>query len=143
MVLIELLYIKKDNRIVQNDPVSPGEKLTVVLTAYNDELYDSVMYGLSEFFTSNFDERQVKVGDKVSYRTYIRIRDFKNVVREFLSETKIPSYYDVLEYWGRYEGVLKELMDRGVYEKIDFRIPDYPDYGKVIEYVNDGFRDNI
>jgi len=112
-------------------------------TAFNDELYDSVMYGLSEFFTSNFDERQVKVGDKVSYRTYIRIRDFKNVVREFLSETKIPSYYDVLEYWGRYEGVLKELMDRGVYEKIDFRVPDYPDYGKVIEYVNDGFRDNI
>jgi len=38
IILIDLLVLKKNTRVIQYLPVRPDAKLTVVLTAYNDEL---------------------------------------------------------------------------------------------------------
>jgi hypothetical protein len=39
--------------------------------------------------------------------------------------------------------MMKQLMDDGEYDWLDFRIPDYPDYGLVTKDINDIFGDYI
>jgi hypothetical protein len=38
---------------------------------------------------------------------------------------------------------MKSLFDDDVYDGIDFRIPDYADYGLVDKYINEYFGDYI
>ena len=46
---------------------------------------------------------------------------------------------DKLDYEGSYTTMMKRLMDDGEYDWLDFRIPDYPDYGLVTKDINDIF----
>jgi len=87
MVLIELLYIKKDNRIVQNNPVSSDEKLTVVLTAYNDEL--SIRDAVRDFRAHPRVKRVIVISNNSKDRTM-----------EFAAEEGATAYNETLQGYG-------------------------------------------
>jgi glycosyltransferase involved in cell wall biosynthesis len=87
MVLVELLWIKKDNRIVQNNPVSSDEKLTVVLTAYNDEL--SIQEAVRDFQAHPRVQRVIVISNNSSDRTM-----------EFAKETGAIVYNETLQGYG-------------------------------------------
>jgi hypothetical protein len=48
-----------------------------------------------------------------------------------------------MEYYGSYEDMLEGMMDQDIYEYLDFRIPDYPDFTKVRNYINEMLGDYI
>jgi hypothetical protein len=87
MVLVELLWMKKDNRIVQNNPVSQDEKLTVVLTAYNDEL--SIKEAVRDFQAHPRVQRVIVISNNSSDRTM-----------EFAKETGAIVYNETLQGYG-------------------------------------------
>lgn len=113
-------------------------------SAYENECYDLVYDGLDEFFSTKITEEMTKSGDKTKYTPYIRIRDFYDNVMSFVYENRGRSYSDgLLEYNGSYTEMMRLLFDDGVYERIDFRIPDYPDWDIVNKNINEFFSDYI
>ena len=113
-------------------------------SAYESEVYELIYDGLDEFFASKIDEQQVKKGDKISYVSYIKIRDFQSNIMDFILQNQGYGTSDsLLEYWGDYTGVMKKLIDDGVIDGIDFRIPDYADWTLTTKYINEFFTDYI
>jgi hypothetical protein len=112
--------------------------------SYEDMIYTQVMDGLEEYFSSPIDEVATKVGEKTKYISYIKISDFYSNVLAFIENNLGGSWNEsVLEYFGSYTGMMNQLFDDGIYESIDFRVDDYPDYRKVDEAINDYFGDYI
>ena len=109
--------------------------------AYESEIYDLVMEGLGEFFSSRIDEVQKQVGEKTRYIPYIKISDFYSNVMVFLDEYK--GYTDTLDYLGSYTEMMKQLFNDGSYEPIDFRIPEYADWSLTDKYINEFFPDYV
>lgn len=110
-------------------------------TAYESEIYDLVMEGLGEFFSSRIDEVKKQVGEKTRYIPYIKISDFYSNVMVFLDEYK--GYTDTLDYLGSYTEMMKQLFNDGSYEPIDFRIPEYADWSLTDKYINEIFPDYV
>jgi hypothetical protein len=112
--------------------------------AYESECYNLVYDGLYEFFSSKITEEITKSGDKTKYTSYIRIENFYGNVSSFVNENKGRGYGDgLLDYHGSYTEMMGSLLDDGVYEKIDFRIPDYPDWDIVNKNINEYFSEYI
>ena len=118
-------------------------------TSYEDEIYSLVYDGLSEYFDGYVTEtpREVTLRDgtkKTRYDQYIKIRDFVGDVKKILNEYAGNGYNDtLLEYYGNYTDLMKNMIDNDVFDCIDFRIPDYPDYGRTVKNVNEYFTDYI
>ena len=107
-------------------------------------IYSQVMYGLEEYFSSPIDEVAKQVGEKTRYTPYIKIRDFYSNVLAFIDNNLGMGYTDsILEYFGSYTGMMNQLFQEEVYEPIDFRVDDYPDYREVDKAINDYFDDYI
>jgi hypothetical protein len=112
--------------------------------AYEEECYDLVYKGLEEFFSSRIMDEAKQVGEKTKYYPYIKIRNFQSDVMAFIYENKGGGYNDsTLEYWGSYTGMMGGLFDIGIYDEIDFRIPDYADWDYVRKNINDMLGDYI
>jgi hypothetical protein len=112
--------------------------------SYEDMIYDQVMDGLEEYFSSPIDDVATKVGEKTRYISYIKIRDFYSNVLAFIDDNLGGSWNEsVLEYWGSYTGMMGHLFSEDVYEPIDFRVDDYPDYRKVDKQINELFGEYI
>jgi len=113
--------------------------------AFQDECYELVYGGLEEFFSSKIEDVQIKSGDKTKWASYIKIKDFKRDVMEFIELEGGSTYNESsLAYWGGYVSMLGHLMDNHkVYDKIDFRVPDYPDWTYLRKQINDLFQDYI
>jgi hypothetical protein len=109
--------------------------------AYGDMLWNKVMEGLDEYFSSPIDEVAVKIGEKTRYTPYIKIRDFYSNVMTFLNEYR--GYSDTLDYYGGYTEMMSQLFNDGTYEQIDFRVYDYPDSSEVNLQINDLFGDYL
>jgi hypothetical protein len=82
-----------------------------------------------------------------NYRTH-KSREFfecnpVEIISYFKMENLITYNEDKLDYEGSYTTMMKQLMDDGEYDWLDFRIPDYPDYGLVTKDINDIFGDYI
>ena len=122
-----------------------GELDTIHSNAYNNayesEVYDLVMEGLGEFFSSRIDEVQKQVGEKTRYIPYIKISDFYGNVMTFLNDYK--GYTDTLDYLGSYTEMMKQLFNDGTYEPIDFRIPEYANWSLIDKYINEILPDYI
>lgn len=112
-------------------------------SAYESEIYELVYGGLKEYFSSNITEESKKNGEKVRYQSFIKISDFQSNVESFLNEYRYGGYYETLDYFGGYREMMNQLFSDDVYEEIDFRIPDYPDYQLVDKYINEFFGDYI
>ena len=109
--------------------------------AYESEVYDSVTKGLDEYFSSPIDEVQKQIGEKTRYIPYIKISDFYGNVMTFLNEYK--GWTETLDHMGSYTELMKQLFHDGTYEPINFRIPDYPDWGRIERSINEVFPDYI
>ncbi len=117
--------------------------------AYEGELYDLVYRELKEFFGyedfGKWENQSYKrIDGEVINKEVFRV----NVTK--LLDRVIPEYLNMhltepdnqLEYQGNLEYVLNDLFDEGE-DRLDFRIPEYPDYSRTRENINDLFADYI
>ena len=112
--------------------------------AYQSELYSLIWSELDIHFVGRVIDQQIQSGEKTKWLQYVKIRDLKSNVEKFLSEHLGSEYNeDKLDYYGSYTGMMKQLMEEDIYDWLDFRIPDYPDYGLVTKDINDIFGDYI
>jgi len=117
--------------------------------AYENEIYELVYNGLDDYFEGKIDEVPKEIiksdGKKVTrYINYIKIRDFVGNIRAFLENNRGQSYSDsYLDYFGGYTTLMKELINNGDFECIDFRTPDYPDWSIIRKHINENFGDYI
>jgi hypothetical protein len=118
-------------------------------SAYENEIYELVYDGLNEYFEGKIDEVPKETtksdGKKVTtYLNYIKIRDFVGNITLFLENNKGQSYSDsYLDYFGSYTTLMKQLIDDGDFECIDFRTPDYPDWSDIKKNINEMFDEYI
>ena len=115
--------------------------------AYESEIYDDVWGELSRYFVpSSWETVTTERSDgKKVYHEYIKIHDFQQVIYDFIYTNKTYAHYNdgTLEYYGQYVDVIKAMMEDGGYSWLDFRTPDYPDWGLTKKYINDSFNDYI
>ena len=142
------------NELCKKDLSELGQELQSVYwnaynTAYEDEIYKLVYDGLDEYFEGKIDEvpKEIIKSDgkkETRYVNYIKIRNFVGDITLFLENNKGQSYSDsFLEYFGRYTTLMKQLIDDGYFDCIDFRTPDYPDWSTTQKYINEMFDDYI
>lgn len=117
--------------------------------AYEDEVYDLVYGGLNEYFEGRITEVPREVtrtdGSKITrYDQYIKIRDFHNLIKTFLENWKGSAYSDsFLEYYGGLTSLMVGMMNNDEIDCIDFRVPEYPDWGRTTKNINEMFNDYI
>jgi len=112
--------------------------------AYEDEIYEAVYNGLNEYFEGRIDEVPRKVGEKIKYDQYIKIRDFIGIIKTFLENNKGATYSDsFLEYFGGYTTLINGMISNDELECIDIRVPDYPDWDRTRRNINEMFLDYI
>jgi hypothetical protein len=137
------------NELFKKDLEDIGQELRSIYynaenTAYEDEIYDAVYKGLSEYFEGRIDEVPRKVGEKTKYDQYIKIRDFIGIIKTFLENNKGGTYSDsFLEYFGGYTSLINSMIYNDEVECIDIRIPDYPDWDRTRRNINEMFLDYI
>jgi hypothetical protein len=137
------------NELFSNDLEDLGSELRSIYynsenQAYEDEVYEAVYNGLSEYFEGRIDEVPRKVGEKTKYDQYIKIKDFIGNITTFLENNKGRTYSDsFLEYFGGYTTLINNMIYNDELECIDIRIPDYPDWDRTIRNINEMFLDYI
>ena len=142
------------NELCKKDLSELGQELQSVYwnaynSAYENEVYELVYDGLDEYFEGKIDEVPKEItksdGKKVTkYLNYIKIRNFVGDITLFLENNKGQSYSDsYLDYFGGYTTLMKQLIYDGDFECIDFRIPDYPDWGIIRKEINEMFNHYI
>ena len=142
------------NELCNKDLDDLGSNLTSLYwqaenSSYEDEIYDLVYGGLDEYFEGRIDEVRREVtksdGSKVTkYDSYIKIRNFRNLVETFLENYKGSAYSDsFLEYYGSLSELMVGMINNDDIECIDFRIPEYPDWDRTRKNINELFYDYI
>jgi hypothetical protein len=138
------------NELFSNDLEEIGQELRSLYynaenSAYEQEIHDAIYGGLDELFEGKIDEVPISGKDgKTRYFQYIKIRDFVKEIKGFLENNRGATYSDsFLEYYGTYSEFLVGLINDGILECIDVRIPDYPDYSMTQKNINDYFNDYI
>jgi hypothetical protein len=102
------------------------------------------MSELSRYFEGRFIDESRKVGERTIYVPYIKIRHLPLDIQKFLEENVDSSYNDsTMEYYGSYEDMLEGMMDNDIYDYLDFRVPEYADFTKVRNYINEMLGDYI
>jgi hypothetical protein len=138
------------NELFSNDLEEVGQELRSLYhnaenSAYEQEIHDAIYGGLDELFEGKIDEVPISGKDgKTRYFQYIKIRDFVKEIKGFLENNRGATYSDsFLEYYGTYSEFLVGLINDGIIECIDVRLPDYPDYSMTQKNINDYFNDYI
>ncbi len=142
------------NELCKNDLDELGSNLTSLYgqsenSAYEDEVYDLVYNGLDEYFEGRISEVPREVtrtdGSKITrYDSYIKIRDFQNIIETFLENNKGSYYSDShLEYFGGLISLMVGMYNDDDIDCIDFRVPDYPDWNRTRKNINEMFNDYI
>ena len=142
------------NELCDKDLDELGSNLTSLYwqaenSAYEDEIYDLVYGGLDEYFEGRIDEVPREVtksdGSKVTrYDSYIKIRNFRNLVETFLENYKGSAYSDsFLEYYGGLTELMVAMINNDDIECIDFRVPEYPDWNRTRKNINELFYDYV
>ena len=118
-------------------------------SAYEDEVYDLVYRGLDEYFEGRISDVPKEVtrtdGSKVTrYDSYIKIRNYQNIIETFLENNKGDAYSDShLEYYGGFIQLMNFMMNNDDIDCIDFRVPEYPDWNRTTKNINELFNDYI
>ena len=105
--------------------------------AYENELSKEVYEGIEGFFGDSGKMIEVGKDYKGNSRWKYEIdvtKTFEYLFKEYFSDWK--NHYNPIEYFGSFGEMLKQLFDDGM-ERIDFRIPDYPDYSEVESAYNE------
>ena len=118
-------------------------------SAFADELYSLVYNSLEEYFSGKIDEVPREVtrtdGSKITrYDSYIKIKDFIGLVKQFLNENKIIHYNDSnLEYFGNFTDFMVHMMKEELIECLSIYYPEYPDWSLTQKNLNSMFNDYI
>ena len=142
------------NELCKNDLDELGSSLRSLYwqsenSAYEDEVYELVYGGLEEYFEGRISlvPREVTKtdGSKVTrYDSYIKIRNFHNIIDMFLENNKGGGYSDShLEYFGGLVTLMTSMINNDEIDCIDFRVPDYPDWNRTTKNINELFNDYI
>lgn len=112
-------------------------------SVYESKIYGDIWSELSTFFEGKikWESRPYKSDpDRTQYFALVKIKNIEFDIKHFLSEMKSSNYsQDSLEYYGSYMGMLKNGMDNGAWDILDFRVPDYPNSTQVDKCINDDF----
>lgn len=126
-----------------------GELYNIHNNAYNSsyetEIYNDVWSELERYFHKEFVyDTELIHGNKKTFE-YLKIRDFYQLVYDFLSNNEGGTYSDSsLEYFGTYVNVLGDLMDNSYgNDYLSVRISDYADWDLTKKYINEMFPDFI
>lgn len=93
-------------------------------SAYVIELRKKIWSELEDIFYPEFIEEKIMVSDnKFKYNEFLKIRDFKSILEQFLSD---PDEYRDLYYFGNFTSLLQYMMEEGTYDYLSFHVPDYP-----------------
>jgi hypothetical protein len=122
-------------------PDLKGEMMNAYWNAYNsayeNELSKEVYEGIEGLFGDSGKMIEVGKDYKGNSRWKYEIdvtKTFEYFFKEYFSDWK--NHYNPIEYFGSFGEMLKQLFDDGM-ERIDFRIPDYPDYSEVESAYNE------
>ena len=141
--ITELLEDKETtNYIIANFfPDLKGDMMNAYWNAYNsayeNELSKEVYEGIEGLFGDSGKMIEVGKDYKGNSRWKYEIdvtKTFEYFFKEYFSDWK--NHYNPIEYFGSFGEMLKQLFDDGM-ERIDFRIPDYPDYSEVESAYNE------
>lgn len=106
--------------------------------AYNNEYYGKVWDELSTYF----DGRPEWVQSGKKYIPKLKVtKNIHTIIDDYLSAHKNYGYQYSLAYNGTLYRLIDELFDYGDYEKLSFRINDYPDFYNVKKNINLNFKD--
>lgn len=108
--------------------------------AYNDMVFDKVMDELSTLFEGKHQWEEIKRDQQTIHKPFIKIRDLKGDIVKFLNN--FAGYNETLFYYDNYTAMMSQIMEN-TNSFLTIRIPDYPDYRKVEEYINEGFPDRL
>ena len=142
------------NELFSNDLEEIGQELRSLYynsenQAYEDEVYGLVYGGLEDFFEGKIDDVPKEVtrtdGSKViRYDSYIKIRNYQNIIKTFLENNKGGAYSDShLEYYGGLTSLLTGMINNDEMDCIDFRVPDYPDWHRTRKNINENFSEYL
>jgi len=142
--ITELLEDKETtNYIITNFfPDLKGDMMNAYWNAYNvayeNELSKEVYEGIEGLFGDS--GKMIEVGKDYkgnsNWKYEIDVtKTFEYFFKEYFSGWVIPPY-NPIEYFGSFKEMLNQLFDDGL-ERIDFRIPDYPDYSEVESAYNE------
>ena len=142
------------NELCKNDLDDLGSSLRSLYwqsenQAYEDEVYELVYGGLDEYFEGRISEVPREVtrtdGSKITrYDQYIKVRNFPNIIKEFLNSRKMDPYSDShLEYFGGLVTLMVDMINNDEIDCIDFRVPDYPDWDRTRRNINELFNDYL
>ncbi len=111
--------------------------------SYNDAWESEQQKYVFEALTEYFDMDNLWAEDgKGGWNLKIRIPNFEQIVRDYLTETIDGYPYEPIDYYGSFLSNLTVLMDNSSdYKHLSFRFVEYP--GNVREYINELFGDFI
>jgi hypothetical protein len=114
-------------------------------TAYTDEIYNDVWSELGTYFEGKPEYHSAPSrynAEKTNTWYTIKIKDVNSVIYTWLKENSTSTWNDDrISYYGNFSSILLECMNRGYVEYLDFRIPDYADWGRVKKNINENFAD--
>lgn len=114
--------------------------------AYADELYEDVFNALGEYFIGNGDwvsKPSPKDPTITQYDFKIQINDFVGLMTNYFDEMRGEWDEQTINYQGSFMNVLENSIDMGVFECVRVYAPDYADWTKIKQSLNDLFLDFI
>jgi hypothetical protein len=112
---------------------------------YSNEVYELVWNELDTFFVGKPEWKSRKNNEgKEIYWSELQIRDLEEDVYKFLIENyESTSSDDTLSYLGGYRQMILSGMGSGIWDELDFNVPDYPNYRDIDKNINSYFKDNF
>lgn len=110
-------------------------------SAYTSEIYRQVWDGLGEYIDTSSSPEWYKFGKGSRVNIKVTYNQLKSLISDFFKEYQ--KYGDDFDYYGSYLGNIEKLMSEGPYDRINFRISDYPDFREVDKQINQYFGDYI
>lgn len=114
-------------------------------SAYSDEVYDGIMSQLEMFFDtkdSSWVERESTTTPNKTYHYFkIKIHNFEQQISQYLNSHK--NYEEPMSNYGDYIGILNENINMGDEECLTYYYPDYADWHRTKELINELFYDYI
>ena len=112
-------------------------------SVYQDEIRSNLLNSFDDYFQKPFEE-VIRTSQYDKNKTYvdtkIKLNNFLSEIKKYMRDNyKYNQYISELNYYQ----LLKENISNNLSDCIDFRMPDYPDYSEVENYVNEYFRDYI
>lgn len=154
-------YVQLDKELLLNQILKDSESTLYILkgtdiygslhslhfnaynSVYQDEIRSNFFDSLGDYFQKPFEEvtRTSQYDKNKTYvSTKIKLNNFLSEVKKYMRDNyKYNQYISELYYYQ----LLKENISNNLSDCIDFRMPDYPDFRDVENYVNEYFKDYV